>query len=474
MPDLGSIFEPKSVAIVGASSNPLTPTNINFLTPLLEFGYTGRIYPVNPTAREVMGLKAYPSIRDIPEPVDYVVCAIPAQATPDLIRECVAAKAKAVCMFTAGFSETGDDKRGLEVELVEIARRGGVRILGPNCLGVHCPKAGLTLDGSIPRKSGHVGFLSQSGGNAQHIIMALAGRKIYMSKLISFGNAADIDESDLLEYLAEDSDTRIIGAYIEGIKRPDRFPDVLRQAAKAKPVIILKGGCTPSGTSAIKMHTGALAGSKLVWDAACRQAGVLQACDMQEMIDTIQAFTYLKPPRGRRAGIIGVGGGANVLAADDCEKVGLVLPELPEAVKEELSRFTPLVGTGLRNPVDTATTIYMNPAELAKTAEVIARWDGLDMVFVRFPTLLGIRLGIKCLQDDIKAVMAAVKGTGKPLAIILSTCNFAEGERVGWQVQEQCLDAGVPVYWSFTQAATAVNNLISYHENRQVETPTAG
>lgn len=467
MPDLGSIFEPKSIAIVGASTNPRTPTNINFLAPLLQSGYPGRVFPVNPNAREIMGLKSYHSIRDIPEPVDYVICAIPAQATPGLLRECVAANVNTVCVYTAGFSEAGEGGRNLEKEIVEIARHGGVRLLGPNCLGVHCPKSGLTLDGGIPRESGHVGFLSQSGGNAQLMIQGLAARKIYISKLISFGNAADIDESDLLEHLADDADTRMIGAYIEGIKRPDRFLDMLKRATLAKPVIILKGGATSSGTSAIRLHTGALAGSRLVWDTVCRQTGVVQVQSMPEMIDTIQSFTYLEPPKGRRVGIIGVGGGANVLAADDCERAGLTLPELPAAVKRELSEFTPLVGTGLRNPVDTATTIYMNSVELGKTAEVVAGWDGIDLLFLRLPTLLGVRIGVKSLQDDIEAVIAGVKKSGKPLAIILSSCSSAEGDRVGWEVQNQCIEAGVPVYWSFTQAATAMSNLISYHEKRR-------
>ena len=186
MQDLGYIFEPKSVAIVGATTNPYTVTNVTFLRQLLDFGYPGRIYPVNPHASEILGLKAYASIRDIPEPVDYVVCAIAAPHTPKLMHECAATKVKLVSMYTAGFSETGEEGAKLEREVVAIARRGGVRILGPNCLGIHCPKAGISLVGSISREGGHVGLLSQSGGNGQNMILGLADRRIYASKLVSF------------------------------------------------------------------------------------------------------------------------------------------------------------------------------------------------------------------------------------------------------------------------------------------------
>ncbi len=320
MRDLRAIFEPKSIAVIGATSNPQSVTNMTFLRQLLDFGYPGRIYPVNPHLDQVMGLKAYASIRDIPERVDYVVCAIAASAAPKLMRECVAAKVKVVSLFTAGFSEVGEDGAKLEREVVEIARRGGVLVLGPNCLGVHCPKAGLTLEGGIARNGGHIGFISQSGGVAQEMILALAEREIYISKLVSLGNAADLNESDYLEYLGHDNDTRVIGVYLEGVKQPERFLSVAKEVARSKPLIVLKGGRTPAGAGAVRLHTGSLAGSRAVWEAMCRQAGIVQVSDLREMTDAIQAFTYLKPLKGRRVGIIGVGGGFGVLAADAIER----------------------------------------------------------------------------------------------------------------------------------------------------------
>jgi acyl-CoA synthetase (NDP forming) len=377
-----------------------------------------------------------------------------------------------VSMFTAGFSEVGDDGERLEKEVVEIGRQGGVLVLGPNCLGVHCPKAGLTLEGGIARKSGQVGGVSQSGGVAQVMVLSLAEREIYISKLISLGNAADLNESDYLEYLGGDNDTRIIGAYLEGIREPERFLTVAAEVARRKPLVVLKGGKSPAGAGAARLHTGSLAGSSLVWEAVCRQTGMVQVNDLADMTDTIQAFTYLEPPRGRRLGIIGVGGGFGVLAADECIRAGFAVPEFPPEVKAELQKYTPLAGTGLRNPVDTTPNSYVSPDTLAATVRAVAAWDGIDIIFMAFPTLFGIRMGVQHLIDGFQAVIRASRESGKPLVVILSTANFAEGEIKSWDLQKHCFAQGTPVYFTFGQAARAVTRVIGYYERLSPCSPT--
>ncbi len=243
MPDLDFIFNPKSVAIVGVSSVTDSMTNRNFLKPLLSCGYQGKIFPVNPRLHEIMGLKVYRSVLDIPEPVDSVVSGLPAALVPKLMGECAEARVKAVTCFSAGFSETGEEEGiNLEREVVKIARRGGVRLLGPNCLGVHNPAIGYTFEAGGSRRSGHVGFLSQSGGNARDLILAGRQRGILFSKVVSYGNAADLDEADFLNYFAHDTETRVVAAYIEGMNRPRVFMRALKAATKEKPVIVLKGG----------------------------------------------------------------------------------------------------------------------------------------------------------------------------------------------------------------------------------------
>jgi len=466
MQDIGFVFCPKSIAIVGASSDPDSRTNQNFLQPLLDCGYQGKIYPVNPYLSEVMGLKAYASILDIAEPVDYVVCAIPVPLTPKLMQDCVAARVKVVTFFTAGFSETGEEEGiTLERELVRIAGQGRVRIIGPNCLGIHSPQMGITFE-PCSREGGHVGFLSQSGGNARELIIMGAERGIHFSKAVSYGNAADLNESDFLGYFARDKDTEIIAAYIEGIKQPRRFLRVLGEATEAKPVIILKGGKTEAGEGAVASHTGALAGSKETWDALCRQRKVIQVHSLGEMADTILAFSYLRPPRGRSIGIIGIGGGASVQAADDCENASLIVPPFHQKLRRELRKFTPPAGTGLRNPVDTSADVYWDPAFFARTAQLIADYDGVDVLFVMLNALFAVRRGVQTLREQIEAIIEVGKGTDKPLAIVLRTAGVIEAEKLAHEVQGRCLKAGFPVYPSVSQAAQAMNHFISYHENR--------
>jgi acyl-CoA synthetase (NDP forming) len=212
------------------------------------------------------------------------------------------------------------------------------------------------------------------------------------------------------------------------------------------------------------VHTASLAGSKVVWDAVCRQAGIVQAKDLRDMADVIQAFSYLKPLTGRRVGIIGVGGGFGVLAADECISVGLAVPEFTPEVKSELRKYIPLAGTGLRNPLDTTPLTYTAPDTLAAMVRAVAGWDGIDIIMVSFPTLFGIRMGIQYLIDGYRAVIGAAREMGKPLVIILSTANYAEGEIRSWELQKHCFEQGVPVYFTFGQAAKAVNQVISYYE----------
>ncbi len=217
-----------------------------FLMSFHHFGLKGHVYPVHPKESEVGGLKCYPSVKDIPGPVDYVFGVIPARFTPQFMEDCVVKVVKVVSFFTAGFSESGEAKgKKLEAEIVQIARRGGIRVIGPNCVGIYCPSAGLSFCADFSRKSGSLSLLCQSGGNTCYLVRAFTTRGVYINKAVSYGNACDINETDLLEYFTHDPETRIITAYIEGVKDGKRFLRVLREAAQAKPVIILKVACPP-------------------------------------------------------------------------------------------------------------------------------------------------------------------------------------------------------------------------------------
>jgi acetyl-CoA synthetase (ADP-forming)/acetyltransferase len=313
-----------------------------------------------------------------------------------------------------------------------------------------------------------VGFLAQSGGNAREIIVAAAERGMFISKGVSFGNAADLNESDYLEYLTGDADTEIIAAYIEGAKEPARFVKALRAATRTKPVIMLKGGVTKAGTGVVASHTGALAGRQEVWDALCQQTGVVQVYHFDELIDTLAAFVYLKPPRGRLVGIIGVGGGASVLAADECENAGLEVPVLPDRIRRRLLEYTPSVGVGLRNPLDLDTDGFMNPELAARTVRTISEWEGVDLLILAIlPGILLAHAHFKVLSKHVEALAEVARDVKKPLMVVLRTGGASKSEEAAAGMQADCQKAGFPVYRSVDGAARAAVRLISYHERRR-------
>ena len=334
MPDLDYIFHPKSIAVVGASSNPSSFFNHFFLDTLIQFGYEGKIYPINPTISQISGLKAYPSILDVPGPVDYATCGIKASLTPNIMKECAVRGVKVAHFFTSGFSESGE-REGirLERELVKIAHSGNVRVLGPNCMGIYCPGSGISYEPSFSRESGNIGFLSQSGGNSIEGGQIADAKGIRFSKIVSFGNASDLNEADFIEYFADDPQTTIIAGYIEGTKDGKRFARALQKATRIKPVIMIKAGEGKAGTQAVASHTGSLAGNNVVWGSLFDQLGIIQVDDLEELFDLLLVFQHLKPPRGRRAGLIGGGGGRSVLATDSCEREGLDVPLFSPALQ---------------------------------------------------------------------------------------------------------------------------------------------
>ena len=354
---LDVVFNPKSVAVTGASPGKQGQL---FLGSFLASGYKGKVYAINSKGQEVSGLKAYTSIKELPEPVDYVVCCIPATAVPQFIRDCGSKGVKVVSVFAAGFSEIGTDEgQRLEKEVARAARETGVRVIGPNCLGVYAPKVGFSYTTDFPQQSGSVAFLCQSGGNSVYTTRAAGYRGVRFSKVISYGNACDINECELLEYLIQDDETEIVAVYIEGVRNGPRFYRALTELTKTKPVVVLKGGYTQAGAKAAASHTGSLAGSDEVWDELLQQAGAIRVYSLEELVDVLVTLYLLPTPQGRRVGIFGGGGGATVLGADDWSKHGFVLPPLPKAIKEELRASVPNeAGLILHNPIDLSNFAY--------------------------------------------------------------------------------------------------------------------
>ncbi len=469
-PDLEYLFHPQSIAIVGVSTEP-EKAHIGgnvFLRALIEFGYKGNIFPINPKAKEVLGLKAYPSLESVPQGVDYVICSLPAHLTPQLMKDCAAKGVKVVSMYTAGFSEAGEEGRKLEQELADIARQGGTRLIGPNCLGIYCPSTGLTITYDLSKEAGSVGLLCQSGGHSTELATMGGFRGIRFSKVISYGNAADLNEADFLEYFTKDNETKIIAAYIEGVKQGRRFLKVLRQAANKKPVILFKGGRSEAGNKAVASHTGVLAGNNEMWAVLCRQAGVIQVHSPEEMLDVLMAFLYLKPPKGQRVGIVGIGGGASVQAADECESAGLIVPTLPYEVRQELRNFTPEAGTSVHNPVDSSPGVFWTASQFRDTVRIVADYEGIDFLFIQ--RSIGIRIFHE--RDEGKtwdSIIAAGREIEKPVAMVLRNLDTPIGSRLFFELQRDCLEAGLPVYPTIGRAARAISKLIQYHDDRREE-----
>ena len=341
-PALESAFHPDVVAMVGVSANakrdsPWRPGASSFLTCYEELGFKGRIYPVNPKAREIMGYKTYPKVSSIPEHVDLVIVSVPARFLAEVLEDCILANAKNIHVFTAGFEETGEEEAiELGRRVREIALRGDLRIIGPNCMGLYVPEAGIGCFDRLPKEHGPVAFLSQSGGHCNWFAHYAPDYGFYCSKVISFGNAYVLDSTDYLEYLSHDPGTEIICMYLEGIKDGAKLLRQVRKINPVKPVILWKAGLTESGSKAVASHTGSLAGQDKIWNGFFVQTGAVQVFSLEELAEMAMTFLHLKQPKGKKVAVIGLGGGSSVSSADVCSRAGLEVPILTQETQAEL------------------------------------------------------------------------------------------------------------------------------------------
>ena len=323
-----AIFNPETVAVVGAS-NALEKWGAGIFTRVLSSPTITRLYPINKTSAEVQGVKAYRSVRDLPEPVDFAAIVIPYPDVPEVIRDCVARGVKVALIITAGLGETGEEGARLEREILEIARRGGMRLIGPNCMG-HFNMANdfSTIRAPLPIARGNIGVISQSGGFAMHILMCGMEVGAGFSKFVSVGNEIDLHFEDFLEYLGKDDETKVITGYIEGLRKGKDFFQLAKEISKNKPIVVVKVGRTEAGAKAARSHTSAIAGSDLVYDAMFRQSGVIRVDEVEELFDVASALLRQPLPKGNRVAVLTSGGGFGCVTSDACERMGLKLASL--------------------------------------------------------------------------------------------------------------------------------------------------
>ena len=468
--ELDTMFYPESVALVGASPRPGAWGAASFLGRLQKLQFAGPLYPVNTRAEEVHGLKAYRDVRSIPEPPGLVIVAVPAEAVPQVLEDCIAAGVKNVHIFTSGFAETGlEEGRRLDRQISEIIRRGGLRVIGPNCMGLYVPASRLAYWGAEPEDSGPVAFVSQSGGHAEMLSEYAQKLGVYFSKMISFGNACGLQAIDLLEYLEQDPETSIITMYLEGIKDGGRFTQVVKRINRTKPVIVWKGGLTEGGSRAVSSHTGSLAGERKVWDAFFAQTGAVRAGSLEEIIDLVLVFMYLRRPRGRRVLLIGGGGGNSVAMADICSREGLEVPRLTEETRKELNTFIRIAGNSARNPVDA--WMLQENVELFRQALDLALGDPMvDMAILdRYvwdeETRDPERLQAAEKVSDLILAFARENRYDKPVVMSLNGHpNDARSAAAVAGLWSKCAKAGLPTYESQLSASRALSRFVGYHE----------
>jgi len=447
---INSLFNPRSIAIVGLPRG--LKAGKLFLLALLDQGYPGKIYPVNPKAEEIDGLKSYPSLSAIPDPVDLAIILTPHKITLPVIKECAEKGVKGIVLFTAGYKETGTDEgNDREQEIVRIAQSAGMRIIGPNGMGLYSPKTGISFFPQLSKEPGTVGIISHSG-SLTNILGYVAPKKgIRFSKVVSLGNECDLNSADFLEYLGSDMDTQLVGAYVEGIKDGSRFFSALRNASFEKPVVIWKVGLTPEGSQAAVSHTGAMTGAVDIWKGIAKQGGAVQVAGIEEWIDTLMAFSLLPRDPGNRVAIISGPGGLAVSAAEACGREKLKLAELLPKTRKILSEFVPDTGTSLKNPVDVGLTASLDMDIYIEAARTVAADPNVDII-----TMIGVGFSDETNKKYTDAMIQARKEFNTPFMIV--NVPGLDSEFAG-----TFCNAGIPFFESSERAMKSYAKLVRYY-----------
>jgi acyl-CoA synthetase (NDP forming) len=470
---LDAMIHAKSIAVIGAV-RPRTRGFRGMFGCIKDFGFPGTLYPINPKAEEIDGIKTYPSLVSLPKPVDLVVIAVPAPFVPDALRDCVASGSKNVHIFSSGFKETGEEAgTKLQAEIEKIAQEGKLNVIGPNCMGLYVPKSRILTWIGAPEKSGPVSFVSQSGGHAQDFTnYANVHFGIYFNKVISYGNALTLDSTDFLEYLANDDETKIITMYLEGVKNGRKLLELITKINRKKPVIILKGGLTESGAMAVSSHTGSMAGGEKIWNAFFQQSGAVRVSSLEEMAEVTEAFLHLGKAHGRRVAVIGTGGGIGVAAADSCAQAGLDLPVLPQEVTQKLREFIPPAGNMIRNPID-AHILFLDLEMLGKTLALLSsKYIDMFVISLHLEWLYNFDNGAQIKNIATYMAQSARKhANGKPLVVVWRQYQPDPKYAKKRMMLEKILqEAGIPVYEGLQRAVFALAKLAEYHEFQRKQT----
>uniref|UniRef100_A0A7C3UYU2 CoA-binding protein n=1 Tax=Desulfobacca acetoxidans TaxID=60893 RepID=A0A7C3UYU2_9BACT len=441
---LDPIFKPKSVAVIGASTAP-GKLGHDILANLKNGGFAGPLYPINPKADEILGLKVYKSIADTPEVPDLAVVVIPAKIVTATLEQCAAKGVKGAIVITGGFAETGPEGERLQDEMASVIRRTGLKVVGPNCQGVNLPHHHMCASWPLITTKGKIAFASQSGTVGAAFLDLAAAEGLGVSAFGSLGNRVDVDEAEVIQYFNADPHTQVIALYLEGVKRPTYFLDALHDCTK--PLVILKAGRTKRGSQAAESHTKSLAGADAVYQALFRKHRVYRADTLEELFDFAKALAYLTPPKGRNLLITTSSGGAAILAIDEAEKLGLATPEPSPSLKERLRNLLP-AHCGVSNPVDLTGDVIGDPSLYRQVMdETKGEYDYHMVIF----------------GDPIPGASQVVRPGGPELVVFLGGAEVEQAER------QKLYQAGIPVFPTPERGVKALAQFFRFDPQPQAE-----
>ncbi len=441
MNPLESVLNARSVAVVGASANPEKTGHI-ILRNILEGGFEGRIYPVNPKAEEILGLPCRSSLAAIEGPVDVAVIVVPSKFVPDVMEEAGKKGVRGAVVISGGFGETGNDQ--LERRIIEIAKQYGIRVIGPNCQGFNYTPNRLCASWPLVTKSGPVAIISQSGTVGAAIEMWAQAAEIGISGFVALGNKADVTETDLIDLFKEDPNTKVISLYIEGVKDGRRFMDSVRSAREKKPIVVLKPGTTQKGARAVQSHTRSIAGRDEIFEAVSRQLGIVRAKNITELFDYSLALGLLGKPKGNRVLIVTSSGGSGILATDEAEKNGIEVIDLPDRLAAELKEALPPQCV-VANPLDLTGDATAERYRIA--ADIAVRYDAIDSILLIFGDPI---------PDASRMVGDLKKKTEKQIIVA-----YLGGGEIEEQEKLKLHRSGTPVFPTPERAVAALKVLLS-------------
>jgi len=470
VPRLEYLFNPSSIAIIGASREPIKWGSI-VLSNIINGGYEGEIYPINPKAEKIQGLKSYPNIKKVPSELDLSIIAIPATDAriPEVFEDCGKKNVKVAIVLSSGFGETGEKGRKAEEELVSSARKSSIRFVGPNSMGIFSAQSNLhALMPTLRPQKGSLSFVSQSGNLGVQMLGRGEQLGVGFNMFVSSGNEADLHCEDYMDYFGRDQNTGVILLYIEGLRNGERFIETVKKTTKHKPVIALKAGETRAGAKAALSHTGALSGSGSIYNSVFKQFGVIKAENTEEMLDFALAFNQ-PLPSGRKVAILTRGGGWGVVTADACNKVGIEVPKPPREILEELDKLLPFYWSR-SNPIDTVAV--RDPTVSMDILNIISKWKDIDGLIIlggfgEFYSDFLSRIGFddffvevhrEILERDAKRLVEIANNWGKPVFVV--AFKLLDRSKTIRLLNEN----NIPVYYSPERAVRAFAKLVERKE----------